>query len=328
MKILVTGCAGFIGFHTTIKLIKLGFNVIGIDNINNYYDKKLKKDRLNEILESQKKYKGKFKFYKIDICDEKKIIILFKKFKFKKIIHLAAQAGVRYSLKNPYVYLRSNQLGFGNLLQQSKNFKVKHFIYASSSSVYGATNKIPYEEHISDSDRPIQIYAATKKSNELLAHAYSHLFNFYTTGLRFFTVYGPWGRPDMALFKFTKNIIENKKIKVFNNGNSIRDFTYIDDITDGIVNTLKYKNKLKKFDILNLGNEKPTTINKYISHIEKILSKKSKKQFLKNQLGDMKKTFSSNKKSNKLILYKPRTKIDIGIKKFINWYINYYNIKL
>ena len=328
MKILVTGCAGFIGFHTTIKLIKLGFNVIGIDNINNYYDKKLKKDRLNEILESQKKYKGKFKFYKIDICDEKKIIILFKKFKFKKIIHLAAQAGVRYSLKNPYVYLRSNQLGFGNLLQQSKNFKVKHFIYASSSSVYGATNKIPYEEHISDSDRPIQIYAATKKSNELLAHAYSHLFNFYTTGLRFFTVYGPWGRPDMALFKFTKNIIENKKIKVFNNGNSIRDFTYIDDITDGIVNTLKYKNKLKKFDVLNLGNEKPTTINKYISHIEKILSKKSKKQFLKNQLGDMKKTFSSNKKSNKLILYKPRTKIDIGIKKFINWYINYYNIKL
>ena len=339
MKILVTGCAGFIGFHTTIKLIKLGFNVIGIDNINNYYDKKLKKDRLNKILKSQKKYKGKFKFYKIDICDEKKIIILFKKFKFKKIIHLAAQAGVRYSLKNPYVYLRSNQLGFGNLLQQSKNFKVKHFIYASSSSVYGATNKIPYEEHISDSDRPIQIYAATKKSNELLAHAYSHLFNFYTTGLRFFTVYGPWGRPDMALFKFAKGIINKKKIDIYNQGKMYRDFTYIDDVVESIsllINkapNMRQYGKIKNdslspvapFRILNIGNTRKVYLLDFLNTLEKKIGAKAIRNYMPMQKGDVKITLSDTTLLKKLTGYNSKTSYKTGINKFIKWYTNYYH---
>ena len=247
MKILVTGCAGFIGHHVCNKLIKLGHNVIGIDNLNKYYDPALKKNRLKETYRVQKKYRGTFKFIKSDICDRKKTKNIFSRSKFNKVIHLAAQAGVRYSLENPYAYFHSNLLGFGNIMQLTKDFKIPHFVYASSSSVYGLSKTLPFSEKLSDANRPLQIYAASKRSNELIAHAYSHLFKLKTTGLRFFTVYGPWGRPDMALFKFTESIIKNKKIKIFNYGKNIRDFTYIDDITDGIMKTLNNKKQSNFF---------------------------------------------------------------------------------
>ena len=320
MKILVTGSAGFIGFHVCKKLLSKGNEVIGIDNLNNYYDIDLKKNR-NKILKKSKK----FTFYKKNICD-KKIDKIFKKYKFKIVINLAAQAGVRYSLKNPYSYFESNLLGFGNIIELSKKYKVGHFIYASSSSVYGAEKKLPYNEKKSDTSSPIQVYAATKKSNELIAHAYSHLFKFKTTGLRFFTVYGPWGRPDMALFKFTKNILEKKSIEVYNNGKNIRDFTFIDDIVSGVVKTINKKNKLSNFEIINLGNNNPLNVMKYIKTIEKLIRVKAIKKLIKSQPGDMVKTYSDNTKSKKLIGYKPKIKIDLGIKKFIEWYKNYYKV--
>ena len=327
MKILVTGCAGFIGHHTCNELLILGYEVVGIDNLNNYYDPKLKKERLRNTFNLCKKTKGKFSFNKIDISNNKKLQIIFKKYKFKKVIHLAAHAGVSYSLKNPHVYFQTNLIGFGNLIELAKIYKIDHFIYASSSSVYGASEKVPYNEKKDSCNKPLQVYAATKKSNELVAYAYSHLFNLKTTGLRFFTVYGPWGRPDMALFKFTKNILINKKIDVYNNGNNIRDFTYISDTVSGIIKTLKNNKRLKKFEILNLGNQKPIIVKKFIDIIEKIIGKKFKKNNLKKQPGDMTKTYSDNKKIEKLIGYKPETKIEIGIKSFIDWYIQYYKIK-
>jgi len=257
------------------------------------------------------------------------------------VIHLAAQAGVRYSIENPYVYFNSNLLGFGNIIEQAKKFKVKHFIYASSSSVYGLSKKMPYSESLSDSNHPLQVYAATKRSNELIAHAYSHLFNFKTTGLRFFTVYGPWGRPDMALFKFTRNIINNKKIKVYNHGKSTRDFTYIDDVVDATIKMLDRKHKYfkknrkktnyiltnKNFEIVNIGNGKPINLMSYIKVLEKKLKKKAKKSFLNKQAGDMDATFADNFKARKFINYRANTKISYGVEKFVDWYLKYYNRK-
>ena len=242
-KILITGSAGFVGFHTTIKLLNLGHDVVGVDNLNRYYDQSLKKNRLKEIFKISKKTKKKFIFFKCDINDKKKILNIFKKNKFHQEIHLAAQVGVRISIKYPFDYFSTNLFGFCNILENCKNYSVKHLIFASSSSVYGSTNKFPFSEHSSSSDQPIQLYAATKRSNEIIAYSYSHLYKMKITALRFFTVYGPWGRPDMAIYKFTKNILENKKIKVFNYGEHFRDFTYISDIVKGI---LKAKNRKKK----------------------------------------------------------------------------------
>jgi len=315
---LITGSAGFIGFHLSKKLLSKGFNVLGADNLNNYYDQKIKQDR-NKIL---KKYKN-YKFKKIDIKDYKKLDSIFKKNSIHGVVNLAAQAGVRYSLKNPKSYIENNINGFFNILELSKKYKIKKFIYASTSSVYGLQKKFPLKENF-NTDNPIQLYAATKKSNELMATSYSHLYKMDTIGLRFFTVYGPWGRPDMALFKFTKNIIKGKTIEVFNKGKHERDFTYIDDIVDGIFNIII--NKKSKFGakIFNIGNGKKVKLVKYIQLIEKNLNRKSKKKFLPLQKGDVIKTHSDTKLIKKYYNYRSKTEVSYGVKKFIEWYISYF----
>lgn len=327
--VLVTGCAGFIGFHTSIKLLSQNHTVIGIDNLNNYYDKSLKKNRLKEILKYSKKTKNKFIFFKNDINNKKNITKLFKKYNFAKVFHLAAQAGVRNSIKNPYDYFSTNLIGFCNILENCKTQKISHFIFASSSSVYGGETKFPYKESYSSADRPIQLYAATKRSNEILAYSYSHLYKMKITGLRFFTVYGPWGRPDMAIFKFTKKILENKSIEIYNRGDHYRDFTYIDDIVDGIIKSSKRKNCVNKklntnLEILNIGCGAPSKLMYCINLIEKHLGKTAKKKFLSMQKGDMHKTFASTKKIKKLLNYETNVDLNEGIKRFILWYKNYY----
>ncbi len=334
-KILITGSAGFIGFHLTLELLKLGKEVVGIDNLNDYYDTKLKISRLKIL----KKYK-KFSFYKIDLIDELKVKKVFEKYKIKTVVNLAAQAGVRYSLINPKSYINTNLLGFFNLLNLSTKYKVKHFVYASTSSVYGALKKIPFRENYS-TDHPIQLYAATKKSNELMAHAYSHIYKIPTTGLRFFTVYGPWGRPDMALFKFTKNILLGKKIEIFNYGKHSRDFTYIDDIVQGIIKSMNSLPKINKkfnfknprlsessapFTVYNIGNGKKVKLMKYISEIENYLNIKAKKKYLQMQRGDIRDTHSNLEKIHKNIGYRSTTAVKEGIKKFLDWYLQYYKI--
>ena len=330
MKILITGVAGFIGFHLANYCLKKKHTVVGIDNLNNYYDVKLKKDRLKIL----KKFEN-FKFQFVDISNEKKINIIFKKYKFTTVINLAAQAGVRYSLENPQSYLKSNLIGFFNLINISKEKNIKHFVYASTSSVYGLNGDKTFKEK-NLADHPIQFYAATKRSNELIAHSYSHLYNFPTTGLRFFTVYGPWGRPDMALFKFTKNIMENKKIEVFNHGNHQRDFTYIDDVVKVIyLSALKIPKKTKTkndpscslsapFQILNVGGGTKVKLMSFIKEIEKNLKIKSKIKFLPIQKGDVKETSCDVKKIKKYLNYVPKVKYKIGIKKFIEWFKLYY----
>ncbi len=319
--VIVTGAAGFIGFHLSLALLKKGYRVLGIDNLNSYYDVGLKRKRLR-LLNTNKN----FYFQKIDISDAKKLFQISKRFKIIKIFHLAAQAGVRYSFQHPETYTKSNLLGFFNILQLSKELKIKRLVFASTSSVYGNNKKSPFSEnHITD--QPIQYYAATKKSNEVMAFAYSSLYKIPMIGLRFFTVYGPWGRPDMALFRFTKNIIKGKKIDVFNYGFHSRDFTYIDDLVEGImlagkVNLNKSNNKY--YQIFNLGSNKPIKLMKYIQIIEKILKKKAKINFMPLQKGDIVKTFCNIKKSQKILKYKPKTKVEIGIKNFINWYKDNY----
>ncbi len=327
--ILVTGCAGFIGFHTTKKLLSKKYTVVGIDNLNNYYDKSLKKSRLKEILRYSKINKKKFIFFKNDINNRKSIYKLFKRFKFYKVFHLAAQAGVRNSINKPYDYFSTNLFGFCNILDNCKSFKIKHFIFASSSSVYGNENKFPYKETPASGDRPIQLYAATKRSNEILAYSYSHLYKMKITGLRFFTVYGPWGRPDMAIFKFTKKILENEDIEIYNHGNHFRDFTYIDDIVDGVIKSsfrkdLKNKKLSTNLEILNIGYGSPVKLMNCINLIEKHLGKKAKKKFVTIQKGDMHKTFASTKKIKKLLNYKTKVNLNEGIKRFVLWYKNYY----
>lgn len=326
---LVTGCAGFIGFHLTIKLLDQNQTVIGIDNLNNYYDKSLKKDRLKEIIKYSKKNKKKFIFFKYNINDKNNISKLFKKFKFNNVFHLAAQAGVRNSIKNPYDYFSTNLFGFCNILDNCKTFKTNHLIFASSSSVYGGEKKLPYKESGSSVDHPIQLYAATKRSNEILAHSYSHLYRMKITALRFFTVYGPWGRPDMAIFKFTKKILENKSIEIYNRGDHYRDFTYIDDIVNGIIRSSKRKNNIKNklntnLEILNIGCGSPSKLMNCINLIEKNLGKVAKKKFLDIQKGDMHKTFASTKKIKKLLNYETSINLKEGIKRFVLWYKKYY----
>ncbi len=327
MKILVTGSAGFIGFHVCKKLLEKGNTVVGIDNLNKYYDQNLKKTRLKILYKTAKEKKKNFIFFKADISKRDQIKKIFSKYKFKKVLHFAAQAGVRYSLKNPSEYIKSNQVGFFNIIDLSKIYKTKHFIYASSSSVYGDNNKLPFSEK-NNTDHPRQIYAATKKSNELIAYSYSSLYNLKTTGLRYFTVYGPWGRPDMALFKFTKNILKRKKITVYNKGNHERDFTYIDDVVKFTLlasnNFKNVKNKLPPYRILNIGSSSPIKLNKFIRIIEKILNIKSKKKMLTLQKGDMVKTYSNSTKIFKLFKCNIKSNHYENVLKFINWYKKFY----
>jgi len=338
MSILITGAAGFIGYHLSKRLIKDGFEVIGFDNLNSYYDKKLKQDRIHNLKKIANEEEGIFEFEKGDIVNSNQLkdIFKFKKNSFSKIkivIHLAAQAGVRYSIENPKAYIESNLVGFFNLIEECKINKIDHLIYASSSSVYGGNIKLPFLE--SDNvDHPISLYAATKKSNELIAHSYSHLFNLPTTGLRFFTVYGPWGRPDMALFKFTDLIVKNKPISVFNYGKMKRDFTFIDDVIESIFllikkppvisNNINSTNTKAPYFIFNIGNSKPIDLMQYINAIESILGKKANIKFKQMQPGDVESTFANTDALNNWINFKPSTPINLGVKKFIDWYLEYY----
>lgn len=319
MKILVTGCAGFIGFHLAIKLLKKNYEVFGIDNINNYYDIKLKKSRLNILL----KFK-KFKFNNFDLINKNKLNNEIKKNKIKYIVHLAAQAGVRYSIENPETYFKNNLEVFFNVIETSRKNNIKHLVFASTSSVYGENKKFPLNEE-DNTDKPISFYAATKKSNEVLAHSYSYIYELPCTALRFFTVYGPYGRPDMALFKFTKNILENKKIELYNNGNHFRDFTYIDDIIDGVESIIKKPKKNRvPFNIFNIGNGKSRKLKDYLSIIEKRLNKKAKIKNIALQQGDIIKTHSEISSLSKYSNYKAKTDIEEGIGKFTEWFIKYY----
>ena len=321
MTILITGSAGFIGYHVSKKLLNLNYKIIGLDNINNYYDIKLKKKRLINLKKNKK-----FFFNKIDLCNYNKLNNLIKKNKIKIIIHLAAQAGVRNSIKNPKNYFKSNLEGFFNILEVSRNNRIKHLIFASTSSVYGENNKFPLNEN-DKTDHPLSFYAATKKSNEVMAHSYSYIYKLPCTGVRFFTVYGPFGRPDMALYKFTNNIVKNKLIDLFNYGNHQRDFTYIDDVVDGVVSLInKFPKKNIPYEIFNIGNGKSKKLIDYLKYIEKYLLKKAKIRKLPLQSGDIIKTHSNIKKLKNFTNYKPKTDIDLGISKFIEWFKDYHKI--
>ncbi|OGY94853.1 MAG: protein CapI [Candidatus Komeilibacteria bacterium RIFOXYC1_FULL_37_11] len=314
-SILVTGSAGFIGFHVAKKLLEMGVRVIGIDNLNNYYDVNLKKDR-NNIL---KKYKN-YKFCKGDLANLNFIKKVLNSEKIDKVCHLAAQPGVRYSLINPQAYIQSNLIAFSHLIEEVRKHKIKDFIYASSSSVYGKNKKTPFsvEDNV---DRPISLYAATKKSNELIAHAYHHLFGINCTGLRFFTVYGPYSRPDMSPIIFSKAISQNQVIKVFNYGKMKRDFTYIDDIVDGVLSALHHS---YPYEIFNLGNNRPINLQYFIALLEKNIGQKAKKKLLPMQPGDILSTAADIKNSQKKLGFTPKTPIEEGIKKFTDWYKEYY----
>jgi UDP-glucuronate 4-epimerase len=331
MKILVTGVSGFIGFHLANKLIKKKYNVIGVDNLNTYYDINLKKARLKKLLDIS------MPFFKLDLSDEKKTSIFFNNEKPDYVIHLAAQAGVRYSLEKPHSYISSNISGFLNVLEGCRRQNVLHLIYASSSSVYGKNSEIPFQE-TENVDFPENLYAASKKSNELMAYSYASLFNLPCTGLRFFTVYGPWGRPDMAYFKFVKNIIEGNPIHVYGNGRMYRDFTYIDDIIDGVLKIIekdtskifKDKNNIKSikkppWEIFNIGNSKAVLLEDFITVIEKTLGKKAQKKYMDMQAGDLYITSASINKIKSLVKFNPKTSIKEGLPIFINWYKDFYN---
>lgn len=316
MKIFVTGGAGFIGSNLTKKLIDRGDEVVMIDNFNDYYDPQLKEDRIKKFLKGYK-----FKLYRGDIRDEKLLDKIFKKEKIDKVVHLAAMAGVRYALEHPNLYYDVNVLGTQNMLNMCVKYKIKNFVYASSSSVYGNNKKLPFSE--SDSvDTPISPYAASKKTNELQAHVYSHVYKLPTTGLRFFTVYGPWGRPDMALFLFTKAILSGETIKVYNRGKMSRNFTYVDDIVSGIMTVLD-KNLL--YAVVNIGGDKEEKLTRFIEVIEENIGKKAKKQLLPMQPGDVPATVADIKKLRRLG-WKPTTRIEKGIKNFVDWYKEYYKI--
>jgi len=333
MKILITGSAGFIGSMLSIKLLERGDEVTGIDNHNDYYDPKIKDDRLERL----KKYSN-YKHYKTDLNDNKKLIEIFKIHKFQKVVNLAAQAGVRYSIENPLAYINSNIVGFAHILENCRHNKVEHLVYASTSSVYGANTKMPFSEHDSV-NHPLSVYAASKKSNELMAHTYSYLYQLPTTGLRFFTVYGPWGRPDMALFKFTKAIIEDETIDVFNNGKHTRDFTYIDDIVEGVIKTLdspaacndNWNSKQPDpatskapWRIYNIGNNKPVQLMDYIKALEETLGKKAKINFLPLQPGDVPDTYANVDNLKNKFDYKPSTSVISGVSNFVKWYKDYF----
>ena len=341
MTILVTGAAGFIGFHITKRLLREGFEVVGMDNLSPYYDLRLKKARLQELEDFSKKQSVKFFFFKDDLENKNFLTELFRKYKFNKVVNLAAQAGVRHSIENPSSYINSNIVGFANLLEVCRRNDIENLIYASSSSVYGGNKRLPFsEEH--NVDHPVSLYAASKKANELMAHSYSHLYGIPTTGLRFFTVYGPWGRPDMALFLFTKSILKGEPIQIFNKGEMIRDFTFIDDITESLFRVInKEASSDSNFDylqpspssswapykIFNIGNSNPINLMDFISTIEEIIGRKAKKEFLDMQPGDVASTSADTELLENWVGFKPRTSVKEGIKKFIDWYTDFYDIK-
>lgn len=325
MKILITGAAGFIGFHLALRFCKDGHKVVGIDNLNDYYDVSLKRARLNQLEPFEN-----FHFMKLDISDRDVIDKLFATEKFDRVVHMAAQAGVRYSLENPHAYIQSNIVGFMNVLEGCRmqwtsdaRKATNHLVYASSSSVYGLNTKMPFS--VADSaDHPISLYGATKKANELMAHSYSYLYGIPATGLRFFTVYGPWGRPDMALFKFTKAILEGKPIDVYNEGRMSRDFTYIDDIVEGVV---KVADKIPEAcRLYNIGNHSPVNLMDFIAAIEDALGKKAKMNFLPMQKGDVAQTYADVSSLVNDVGFSPSTKIEDGIQKFVRWYKDYYKV--
>ena len=337
MHCLVTGAAGFIGFHLSLRLLKEGHEVTGIDNLNNYYDVNVKKTRLN-ILQDH----AKFVFRQIDLVDRPSMEKLFQDVSFDRVINLAAQAGVRHSLTHPHDYIDSNIVGFLNILEGCRNSKVPHLVFASSSSVYGLNTKMPFSVH-DNVDHPISLYAATKKSNELMAHSYSYLYDLPTTGLRFFTVYGPWGRPDMALFLFTEGILKGQPIKVFNNGDMRRDFTYIDDIIEGVVRVMNLVPRPNPdwngmapdpgsspapYRIYNIGNNNPVLLMDFISAIEQALNKSAVKEFLPLQPGDVPESFADVEDLYEAVGFKPATSITHGIEQFVKWYLEYYKVKL
>ncbi|NER46567.1 MAG: NAD-dependent epimerase [Symploca sp. SIO1A3] len=334
VKILVTGAAGFIGFYLSQRLLSRGDEVVGLDNLNNYYDVSLKQARLAQ-LEAQ----ANFTFYQLDLGDTEGVKRLFAEHQFDTVVNLAAQAGVRYSLENPHAYVNSNLAGFLNILEGCRHSQVKHLVFASSSSVYGANTKIPFSVH-DNVDHPISLYAASKKANELMAHTYSHLYQIPITGLRFFSVYGPWGRPDMAMFIFTKAILEGKPINIFNHGKMRRDFTYIDDIVEGVVRVI---DKIPQpnphwsgenpdpgtsnapYKLYNIGNNQPVELMYFIQVLEDCLGKKAEKNMLPMQPGDVRVNYADVDDLVRDVGFKPNTPIEIGIKKFVNWYRSYYN---
>ena len=334
MKILLTGAAGFIGMHTCLRLLARGDQVVGVDNLNDYYDVTLKEARLARLISHQA-----FSFHKLSVEDRQGMAELFAREKPQRVIHLAAQAGVRYSLTNPHAYIDANLQGFTNVLEGCRHNGVEHLAYASSSSVYGGNTKLPFSEH-DNIDHPVSLYAATKKANELMAHTYSHLFRLPTTGLRFFTVYGPWGRPDMALFLFAKAILEGKPIDVFNHGKMVRDFTYIDDIVEGVIRVIdKPATPNPAFDaahpdpatsnapyrVFNIGNNQPTPLMDYITALETALGKTAQKNYLPMQAGDVPATAANTDELNAWVGFKPNTPVVEGVAKFVQWYQSWRN---
>lgn len=332
---LVTGAAGFIGMHTSLRLLARGDQVVGVDNLNDYYDVTLKEARLSRLTS-----RPNFTFHKLDVADRHGMIDLFNRLKPKGVVHLAAQAGVRYSLTNPHAYIDANVQGFINVLEACRGNGVEHLVYASSSSVYGGNTQLPFSEH-DNIDHPVSLYAATKKANELMAHAYSHLFRLPTTGLRFFTVYGPWGRPDMALFLFTKAILEGKSIDVFNHGKMVRDFTYIDDIVEGVIRVLdKPAEPNPQFDpakpdpassnapyrVFNIGNNQPMPLMEYISALEAALGQTAEKSYLAMQPGDVLATAANTDELTAWVGFRPNMPVSAGVARFVDWYSNYYKV--
>ncbi len=328
--VLVTGIAGFIGFHSARKLLEMGYSVVGVDNVNPYYDPTLKRARLELLREAE--------FHELDFSDPTKLFDTLGNRKFDAILHLGAQAGVRYSLENPATYIQSNVVGTGNLLELARNAGVKHFVYASSSSVYGLNRKLPFSEN-DTVDHPLSLYAATKKADELIAHTYSHLFGLPTTGLRFFTVYGPWGRPDMALFKFTKAILSGEPIDVYNDGKMRRDFTYVDDIVDGAIRAMKSvpetdpswnpenptaSTSSAPYRVFNIGNHQSVELLHFIKVLEEALGKKAVLNLMPMQPGDVLETYADISKLQDAVGYQPTTPIEDGIPKFVEWYRSYY----
>lgn len=335
MKVLLTGAAGFIGMHTALRLLARGDEVVGIDNLNDYYEVSLKESRLAQLRDQPG-----FRFIRLDVADREGIARLFAEESFDRVVHLAAQAGVRYSLKNPHAYADSNLTGFVNILEGCRHSQVAHLVYASSSSVYGGNTKMPFSEHDSV-DHPVSLYAATKKANELMAHTYSHLYGLPTTGLRFFTVYGPWGRPDMALFLFTKAILEGRPIDVFNHGDMKRDFTYIDDIVEGVVRTLdRPASAHPQYDasqadpassnvpyrVFNIGNHDPVPLLDFIAAVEEALGMKAEKRLLPMQDGDVPATYADTTLLNEWVGFAPATTIQEGVARFVAWYRHYYQV--